>query len=129
LGLFPRACARGPIEAAISVESEVLAEVREAAVNRIPVQVIHKHTGLLAHSIVGCAYQIRYLLKHPEIAARLSEHGHEHVREELLITGNLKRYLTLSAFGAGNGVASTMPAAFCELRLQPLPFCWHKIDL
>jgi trehalose synthase len=66
-----------------------------SAVGGIPLQVIHKHTGLLAHSVEGTAYQIRYLLTHPEIARRLGEQGHEHVRENFLITGNLKRYLTL----------------------------------
>ena len=36
-----------------------------SAVGGIPMQVIHKHTGLLAHSVEGTAYQIRYLLSHP----------------------------------------------------------------
>jgi trehalose synthase len=66
-----------------------------SAVGGIPVQVMHKQTGLLAHSVEGTAYQIRYLLSHPEIAARLGEQGHAHVREEFLITGNVKRYITL----------------------------------
>lgn len=66
-----------------------------SAVGGIPVQVIHRLTGLLAHSIEGCAYQIRFLLTHPEIAARLGENGHEHVREDLLITSSVKRGLTL----------------------------------
>jgi len=66
-----------------------------SAVGGIPLQVIHKHTGLLAHSVEGAAYQVRFLLSHPEIARRLGEQGHEHVRENFLITGNLKRYLTL----------------------------------
>jgi trehalose synthase len=66
-----------------------------SAVGGIPLQVIHKQTGLLAHSVEGAAYQIRYLLSHPEIASHLGEQGHEHVRENFLITGNLKRYLTL----------------------------------
>lgn len=66
-----------------------------SAVGGIPLQVIHKHTGLLAHSVEGTAYQVRFLLSHPEIARRLGEQGHEHVRENFLITGNLKRYLTL----------------------------------
>jgi len=66
-----------------------------SAVGGIPTQVIHKHTGLLAHSVEGTAYQIRFLLSHPEIAARLGEHGHEHVKENFLITQNLKRYMTL----------------------------------
>jgi trehalose synthase len=66
-----------------------------SAVGGIPSQVIHKHTGLLAHSVEGTAYQIRYLLSHPSLAARLGEQGHQHVREQFLVTGNLKRYLTL----------------------------------
>jgi trehalose synthase len=45
--------------------------------------------------VEGAAYQIRYLLSHPDLAARLGEQGHEHVREQFLMTGNLKRYLTL----------------------------------
>jgi trehalose synthase len=66
-----------------------------AAVGGIPTQVIHKHTGLLAHSIEGTAYQIRFLLSNPRIAQRLGEQGHEHVREHFLITSNVRRYLTL----------------------------------
>jgi trehalose synthase len=66
-----------------------------SAVGGIPTQVIHKHTGLLAHSVEGTAYQIRFLLSHPEIATKLGEQGHAHVKENFLITQNLKRYLTL----------------------------------
>jgi trehalose synthase len=66
-----------------------------SAVGGIPIQIIHKHTGLLAHSVEGTAYQIRFLLSHPEIAVKLGEHGHEHVKENFLITQKLKRYLTL----------------------------------
>jgi trehalose synthase len=66
-----------------------------SAVGGIPLQVIHKQTGMLAHSVEGTAYQIRYLLSHPDIARRLGEQGHEHVRENFLITGNVRRYLTL----------------------------------
>lgn len=66
-----------------------------SAVGGIPLQVIHKQTGLLSHSVEGCAYQIRFLLSNPEIAKRLGEQGHQHVLENFLITGNLKRYLTL----------------------------------
>jgi len=66
-----------------------------AAVGGIPAQVIHKHTGLLAHSIEGTAYQIRFLFSNPGIAQRLGERGHEHVREHFLITSNVRRYLTL----------------------------------
>ncbi|HLZ13689.1 MAG TPA: glycosyltransferase [Candidatus Acidoferrum sp.] len=66
-----------------------------SAVGGIPNQVIHKHTGLLAHSVEGTAYQIRYLLSHPEIAKKLGEQGHQHVKANFLITQNLKNYLVL----------------------------------
>jgi len=65
------------------------------AVGGIPTQVIHKHTGMLVHSVEGCAYQIRYLLSNPAAAARLGENGREHVRQNFLITSNMKRYLVL----------------------------------
>jgi len=66
-----------------------------SAVGGIPSQVIHKHTGMLAHSIEGTAYQIRFLLSNPGIAQRLGEQGHEHVREHFLITSDVRRHLTL----------------------------------
>jgi trehalose synthase len=72
-----------------------------SAVGGIPIQVIHKHTGLLAHSIEGTAYQIRFLLSHPQIARQLGEQGHRHVLENFLITGNLRRYLTLFLHQSG----------------------------
>ncbi len=66
-----------------------------SAVGGIPAQVIHNHTGLLVHSIEGAAYQIRFLLSNPALAQKLGEQGHEHVRENFLITTNVKRYLTI----------------------------------
>jgi trehalose synthase len=66
-----------------------------SAVGGIPLQVIHKHTGLLAHSVEGTSYQIRFLLAHPELAAKLGEQGHQHVRENFLVTQNLKTSLLL----------------------------------
>ncbi len=65
------------------------------AVGGIPTQVIHKLTGMLVQSVEGCAYQIRYLLTHPEFAAQLGRNGREHVRENFLITSNMKRWLLL----------------------------------
>ncbi len=65
------------------------------AVGGIPAQVIHKLTGVLVHSVEGCGYQIRYLLTHPEYAAQLGKNGHEHVKENFLITTNIKRWLLL----------------------------------
>jgi trehalose synthase len=74
-----------------------------SAVGGIPTQIIHKHTGLLAYSIEGTAYQIRFLLSNPAIAQKLGESGHEHVREHFLITSNVRRYLTLFLHFIGQG--------------------------
>jgi trehalose synthase len=66
-----------------------------SAVGGIPIQIIHKQTGMLVHSVEGTAYQLRYLLSNPSFASRLGLLGHEHVREHLLITSALRRYVTL----------------------------------
>src|SRR5271169_389423 len=65
------------------------------AVGGIPNQIIDKRTGMLVHSVEGCAYQIRYLLTHPEFAAQLGRNGREHVKENFLITSNVRRWLLL----------------------------------
>src|SRR4051794_4443116 len=65
------------------------------AVGGIPNQIIHKLTGVLVHSVEGCAFQIRYLLTHPEFAAQLGKNGKAHAKENFLITVSLKRWLVL----------------------------------
>ena len=66
-----------------------------SAVGGIPTQVIDKQTGLLVHSVEGCAYQIRYLLTHPEFGVQLGKNGREHVKENFLMTTNARRWLLL----------------------------------
>ena len=65
------------------------------AVGGIPNQIIHKLTGVLVHSVEGCAFQIRYLLTHPDFAKRIGASGREHVKENFLMTTNVKRWLLL----------------------------------
>ena len=65
------------------------------AVGGIPNQIIHKLTGVLVHSVEGCAFQIRYLLTHPEFARTIGANGREHVKENFLMTTNVKRWLLL----------------------------------
>src|ERR1700736_944058 len=65
------------------------------AVGGIPNQIIHKLTGALVHSVDGCAYQIRYLLTHPDFATQLGQNGREHVKENFLMTTNVRRWLLL----------------------------------
>ncbi len=66
-----------------------------SAVGGIPNQIIHKLTGVLVHSVEGCAFQIRYLLTHPDFAKRIGASGHEHVKENFLMTTDVKRWLLL----------------------------------
>ncbi len=65
------------------------------AVGGIPNQIIHKLTGVLVHSVEGCAFQIRYLLTHPDFAKQIGANGKEHVKENFLMTTNVKRWLLL----------------------------------
>jgi trehalose synthase len=66
-----------------------------SAVGGIPHQIIHKISGMLVHSVEGCAYHIRYLLTHPEFAQQLGKTGREHVKENFLMTTDVKRWFLL----------------------------------
>lgn len=72
------------------------------AVGGIPNQIIHKLTGVLVHSVEGCAFQIRYLLTHPEFARRIGMNGREQVKENFLMTTNVKRWLLLFRILSGS---------------------------
>ncbi|MEO5656501.1 MAG: glycosyltransferase [Nitrospiria bacterium] len=63
------------------------------AVGGIPLQITHRHSGILTHSIEGTAYWIKQLLHEPEYAAKLGKNGREHVREHFLLTRHLRDYL------------------------------------
>lgn len=64
-----------------------------SAVGGIPLQVKHRYSGLLVHSVEGAAYAIKQLLSNPEYAKRLGENGREHVRQNFLLTRHLLDYL------------------------------------
>ena len=66
-----------------------------SAVGGITLQVVHKYSGLLCHSIEGTAHSIKQLLQNPEYAKKLGENGREHVRQNFLLTRHLKEYLLL----------------------------------
>jgi trehalose synthase len=66
-----------------------------SAVGGIPLQVRHRFTGLLSHGIEGTAYAIRQLLTNPDYAKWLGENGREHVRQNFLITRQLRDELLL----------------------------------
>ncbi len=64
-------------------------------VGGIPLQIAHKYSGLLCHSVNGAAFAIKQLLNSPEYAKRLGENGREHIRNNFLITRHLRDYMLL----------------------------------
>lgn len=75
-----------------------------SAVGGIPLQITHKYSGILTHSIEGTAYWIKQLINESEYAKRLGANGKQHIRQNFLITRHLKDYLLLfiSLFHEGN---------------------------
>jgi len=64
-------------------------------VGGIPLQVKHKYSGLLCHSIDGAAFAVKQLLNSPEYANFLGRNGREHVKNNFLLTRHLKDYILL----------------------------------
>jgi trehalose synthase len=73
------------------------------AVGGIPLQITHKYSGILTHTVEGAAYWIKQLLNAPEFARRLGENGREHVRSNFLLTRHLRDYLLLFISFAHSG--------------------------
>jgi trehalose synthase len=65
------------------------------AVGGIPLQIAHKYSGILTHSVEGTAYWIKQLVNEPEYARRLGVNGREHIKNNYLITRHIKDYLLL----------------------------------
>ena len=68
------------------------------AVGGIPLQITHRYSGILTHTVEGTAFWIKQLLNAPEYAQRLGENGREHVRTNFLLTRHLRDYLLLFLF-------------------------------
>jgi trehalose synthase len=64
-------------------------------VGGIPLQIKHKSSGLLCYSIEGVASAIKQLLNSPEYAKSLGANGREHIKNNFLLTRNLRDYLLL----------------------------------
>jgi len=69
-----------------------------SAVGGIPLQITHRFSGILTHSIEGTAFWIKQLLNAPDYARRLGENGRENVRTNFLLTRHLREYLLLFLF-------------------------------
>lgn len=64
-------------------------------VGGIPLQIKHKYSGLLCHSIEGAAFELKQLLNNPRYAKKLGENGREHIKNNFLITRHLRDYMLL----------------------------------
>jgi trehalose synthase len=64
-------------------------------VGGITLQIKHKYSGLLCHSIEGASFAIKQLLNSPEYAKKLGENGREHIRTNFLLTRHLREYMLL----------------------------------
>ncbi len=67
-----------------------------SGVGGIPLQIKHKYSGILTHSIEGTAYWMKQLVNEPVFARELGKNGREHIRQSFLITRHLREYLLLS---------------------------------
>ncbi len=64
-------------------------------VGGIPLQIKHKYSGLLCHSVQGASFAIKQLLSSPAYAKKLGENGREHIKNNFLITRHLRDYMLL----------------------------------
>ena len=65
------------------------------AAGGIPLQIINGVTGFLVHSIEGTSFRIRQILNNPDMAKRMGETGREYVRNNFLITRQVRDYLAV----------------------------------
>jgi trehalose synthase len=65
------------------------------ATGGIPLQIVHGATGFLVHSVEGASFRIRQYLNNPEMARRMGDKGREYVRNNFLITRQIRDYLSV----------------------------------
>ena len=63
------------------------------ATGGIPLQILDGLTGYQVSSSEGAAFRTRYLLNHPEVAQEMGRRAVEQVRQNFLLTRNLRDYL------------------------------------
>lgn len=64
-------------------------------VGGIPLQITHKYSGMLCHSVEGAAFAVKQLLNSPAYAEKLGKNGREHIKNNFLLTRHLKDYMLL----------------------------------
>jgi trehalose synthase len=64
-------------------------------VGGIPLQIVHGVTGFLVRSVDGAAFRIRQFLNNPAMVRRMGESGREYVRNNFLLTRQMRDYLAV----------------------------------
>ncbi len=65
------------------------------AVGGIPLQIVHGLTGFVVYSVEGAAFRIRQYLNNPEMAQEMGRTGKEFVKNNFLLTRQIRDYLAL----------------------------------
>jgi trehalose synthase len=65
------------------------------AVGGIPLQIVHGINGFLVYSVEGAAFRVRQFLNNPDMAKRMGQKGKEYVRDNFLITRQIRDYLSI----------------------------------
>lgn len=73
------------------------------AVGGIPLQIVHGVTGFVVYSPEGAAFRIRQYLNNPEMASHMGKQGKEYVRNNFLLTRQIRDYLALWYYGGFKG--------------------------
>ncbi len=86
-------------------------------VGGIPLQIVDGKTGYLVNTVEECADRVLRLLRNPPLADEMGQAGRERVRENFLITRNLRDYLHILRTLAGLEPAVKERAATNAARL------------
>ncbi|MEF9475461.1 MAG: glycosyltransferase [Candidatus Mariimomonas ferrooxydans] len=65
------------------------------AVGGIPLQIIHGVNGFLVYSVEGAAFRTRQFLNNSDMARRMGQKGKEFVKNNFLITRQIRDYLSI----------------------------------
>ncbi len=65
------------------------------AVGGIPLQIIHGVNGFLVYSVEGAAFRTRQFLNNSDMAMRMGQKGKEFVKNNFLITRQIRDYLSI----------------------------------
>jgi trehalose synthase len=72
-------------------------------VGGIPFQINHGVNGFLVHSVEGAAFRIRQFLNNPDMADRMGKAAKEYVRNNFLLTRQIRDYLSIWYYRATEG--------------------------